>query len=74
MVVGNGGDNVKELRCRDVGPDCDAVVHAESEDEILAHVAQHVKSVHGMTDEQSNDPAFQEHVRNQIHEQAEGRG
>lgn len=58
----------KELRCRDVGPDCDAVVHGESEDEILAQVVDHAKTVHGMTDEQIADPAFQEHVRNQIHD------
>jgi predicted small metal-binding protein len=65
---------MKELRCRDVGPDCDAVVRAESEEEILAQVVQHAKSVHDMTDEQIRDPAFQDHVRNQIHEQSEGRG
>lgn len=37
---------MKELRCRDVGFDCDAVVHAESEEEILAIAAQHAKEVH----------------------------
>lgn len=63
----------KELHCRDVGPDCDAVVLAENEDDVLVQVEDHVKSVHGMTDEQFNDPAFQTHVRNQIHEQAEAR-
>ncbi len=55
------------LHCRDVGPDCDAVVTAESEDEILAQVAAHAKEVHGMTDEQVSDPAFVEHVKAQIH-------
>lgn len=37
---------MKELRCRDVGFDCDAVVHAETEQEILAIAAQHAKEVH----------------------------
>ena len=59
----------KELRCRDVGPDCDAVVRAESDEEVLVQVADHAKSIHGMTDEQIRDPAFQEHVRKQIYEQ-----
>lgn len=37
---------MKELRCRDVGFDCDAVVHAETEEEILAIAAEHAKEVH----------------------------
>jgi len=53
-----------------VGPDCDAVVTAEHDEEVLEHVAHHARTVHGMTDEQINDPAFVEHVRNQIHDQA----
>ncbi|HYH12375.1 MAG TPA: DUF1059 domain-containing protein [Thermomicrobiales bacterium] len=63
----------KELHCRDVGPDCDAVVTAESEDEILAQVAEHAKTVHGMSDDEVSDPAFQAHVRDQIHDQAGAR-
>lgn len=43
----NKGENhMKELRCRDVGFDCDAVVHAETEEEILAIAAEHAKEVH----------------------------
>jgi predicted small metal-binding protein len=37
---------MKELRCRDVGFDCDAVVHADTEEEVLAIAAQHAKEVH----------------------------
>ena len=59
----------KELFCRDIGPDCDAVVHGESDEEILAQVVEHAKSVHDMTEEQVSGPAFQDHARNQIHEQ-----
>ncbi len=59
----------KELNCRDVGPDCDAVVVADNEDDIVDQVAAHAKSVHGMTDEQVTDPDFVAHVKNQIHDQ-----
>ncbi len=58
----------RELRCRDVGPDCDAVVVAETDEEALAQVADHAKSVHGMSDEEISDPAFLAHVREQIHD------
>ncbi len=60
----------KEVLCRDIGPDCDAVVVAETEDEILAQVAEHARRVHGMTEEQITDPAFLEHARAQIHDRA----
>ena len=59
----------RELHCRDIGPeDCDAVVVAESDDDILAQAAEHAKTVHGMTDEQVNDPDFLASARNNIHE------
>ena len=60
----------KELHCRDVGPDCDAVVVSDNDDEIVAQVAEHARSVHGMSDAEVSDPEFVAHVRNQIHEQA----
>lgn len=60
----------KEIFCRDVGPDCDAVVVADSEDEIVAQVAAHAKDAHAMTDQQVSDPEFVAHVKNQIHDQA----
>lgn len=60
----------RELHCRDVGFDCEAVVVAESDDEVLAQVAEHAKSVHGMTDEQIDDPEFGSQVKAQIHDQA----
>ncbi len=61
---------MKELHCRDVGFDCDAVVVAASDEEIVAQVVEHAKSVHGLTDEQLSDPALVETVRKQTHEQA----
>lgn len=39
---------MRELRCRDVGFDCDAVVHADTDDEVMAQVAAHAKQVHNV--------------------------
>lgn len=38
----------KVLRCRDVGFDCDAVVRADTEDEILQQAAAHATRDHGL--------------------------
>lgn len=38
----------KLLRCRDVGFDCDAEVRAETEEALLALVAEHAREVHGL--------------------------
>lgn len=60
----------REIHCRDVGFDCDATVVAESDDEIVAQVAEHARTVHGLSDEQLSDPKLLDHVRSQIHDQA----
>lgn len=39
---------MKEFACGAVVPDCDAKFTAESEDEILAQVAEHARVAHGM--------------------------
>lgn len=44
----------KMLRCRDVGFDCEAVVRAETDAEILEQVALHAREVHGL-DEVDDD-------------------
>lgn len=59
----------RELHCRDVGFDCDAVVVAETDEDVLSQVADHAKSVHGMTDDQISDPSFGDQVKGQIHDQ-----
>ena len=41
------------VHCRDVGFDCDGVVKAETEDELLQKVAEHATSVHNL--EEIND-------------------
>ncbi len=37
---------MKQLRCRDAGFDCEAVVEGRSVDEVLAQVGPHVQEVH----------------------------
>jgi len=39
----------KMLRCRDVGVDCDGVIRAETEEELMGKVAEHAKTAHGIT-------------------------
>lgn len=58
----------RELHCRDLGFDCDGVVVANNDDEVVAQAAEHARDVHGMTEEQLRDPAFAEQVRGQIHD------
>ncbi len=38
----------KELRCADVGMDCDFVAKAETHEELMQKVAKHAKDVHGI--------------------------
>lgn len=38
----------KVLRCRDVGFDCEAVVRAETEEDILNQAVAHAREVHGI--------------------------
>jgi len=40
----------KMLRCRDVGVDCDAVIRAETEEGLMRKVAEHAKTVHGISE------------------------
>jgi len=40
----------KVVHCRDVGFDCDGVVEAETEEELLAKVAEHAQTVHNLTE------------------------
>lgn len=56
----------KILRCRDVGFDCDRVVRADSEDEILRQAAQHAQRDHGLAT--INDDVVRK-VRAAIHDE-----
>lgn len=39
---------LKVVNCRDVGFDCDGVVRASSEEEVLKKVAAHAREAHGL--------------------------
>lgn len=41
---------MKELRCREVGFECEAVIRAESEDEVMRQASEHARTVHGKQD------------------------
>lgn len=41
---------MKTLRCRDVGFDCDGVMRAETEEEVLRQAAEHAKTVHNLSE------------------------
>jgi len=58
----------KVLRCRDVGADCDFVIHAKTEEEIFNKASDHAKKVHHMN-EVPNE--LMEKVRAAIYEEDE---
>jgi predicted small metal-binding protein len=39
---------MKVLHCREIGFDCEGIVRAESEEEVLRIAGQHAKSVHNV--------------------------
>lgn len=56
---------MKELNCRDIGFDCDAVVRAEDEEAVMSQVATHARDVHGMNE---IDEETGQKIRSLIHE------
>jgi len=56
---------MKVLRCRDAGFDCEHVIHAESEEELLRQVAEHAQTVHGI----EVTPELVEQVKSLIREE-----
>ena len=40
----------KVLHCTDVGFDCDGVIKAQTEKEVLTMAAEHARQVHGVTE------------------------
>lgn len=51
------------VHCRDVGYDCDGVVRAKTQAELLQQVAAHAQSAHGL---QAVTPALVEKVKSVI--------
>lgn len=39
---------MKQLRCRDAGFDCEAVVEGETVQDVLAQAGPHAKEIHGV--------------------------
>ena len=39
---------MKTLHCREAGFDCEGVIHANTEEEVLEQAAQHAQLVHGV--------------------------
>lgn len=40
----------KTIHCKEVGFDCEGVVRAGSEEEVLQMAAEHARNVHGVTE------------------------
>ncbi len=40
---------MRVLHCRDAGFDCEGVIQADSDDEVLRQAGEHVQKVHGLT-------------------------
>jgi predicted small metal-binding protein len=57
---------MKTVHCRDLGFDCDGVVKADTENEVLQQVAAHAQTVHGVT----VTPELAEQVKTLIKEEA----
>jgi predicted small metal-binding protein len=58
---------MKILHCRDAGFDCQAVVRANTEEEVLKQAAQHALEVHGV----SVTPELAEQLKTLIKEENE---
>ena len=58
----------KEMRCADLGMDCQYVARGETEDEVMQQASQHGKQAHGMTDEDLQ--GMESDIRGAIHEAA----
>ena len=61
----------KEIRCRDVGVDCDWVASGETEEEIMKKVAEHAKKTHGM-DERACPESTCSHSHPEVMKEAVG--
>lgn len=57
----------RELNCSDAGFDCDAVVRADTDEEVMAQAATHARDVHGL---EQIDAETAQKIRSQIHDAA----
>ena len=56
---------MKELNCKDVGFDCEGVIHGDSEDDVMAQAAVHARDAHGL---ETIDDDTARAIRAQIHD------
>ncbi|WP_461131133.1 DUF1059 domain-containing protein [Spirosoma aerophilum] len=57
---------MKTLHCRDAGFDCEAIVRAETDEEVLTQAAEHAQHVHGVT----VTPELAAGIKSLIHDEA----
>ncbi len=41
---------MKQLNCRDAGFDCEGVIEAETEQDVMSQAAEHAREAHGLTE------------------------
>ena len=56
---------MKTLHCRDAGFNCEGVIRANSEEEVLDQAAKHAQDVHGV----SVTPEMAEHLKTLIRDE-----
>lgn len=56
---------MREIKCRDIGVDCDFTARGNSDEEVLANCRAHGKQAHGMD---KLDPDLEAKVRRSIHD------
>jgi len=59
----------KEIRCSDIGMDCDFVTTADTTEELLGKVVAHARDVHGVTE---ITPELHQKVASVIHDTPAG--
>ncbi|HKH63693.1 MAG TPA: DUF1059 domain-containing protein [Flavitalea sp.] len=57
---------MKTLHCRDAGFNCEGIISANSEEEVLAQASKHAQEVHGM----SVTPEMAEQLKTLIRDEA----
>jgi predicted small metal-binding protein len=60
----------KQLRCSDVGFDCQHVIQGEDEQEVMSKAADHARETHGMTE---IDEETGQKLRSSIHDAVQRR-
>lgn len=57
----------KILRCRDIGTDCDYVIRAKTQFEIMEKASEHVKRAHHLVETPEEVEEIMEKVRSATH-------